>query len=142
MRRSRLGSVLGLAGALLALSLLAGCATKRPVLYPNEHLRSVDEERARWDVDECVRLAKQYGESESIAGNAAESAAVGGAAGAATGAVVEGVSVGRGAAAGAAGAGAASVMRGVFRKRDPDPIQRRYAERCLRERGYETIGWR
>jgi hypothetical protein len=51
-------------------------------------------------------------------------------------------SVGRGAAAGAAGGAAGSVARGLWHWNDPDPAERGYVEHCLRERGYDVIGWR
>ena len=50
----------------------------------------------------------------------------------------EGAAVG--AAAGAAGA-AAGAVRGGFDAADPNPTYRRFVERCLRERGYDVIGW-
>ena len=65
---------------------------------------------------------------------------MGGAAGGAAGAVVG--RPGRGAAAGAAGAGAGTLTREVIRSGDPDPIFRSFVEKCLREKGYEPIGWR
>jgi hypothetical protein len=46
--------------------------------------------------------------------------------------------VGRGAAGGAAGGRA----HGLWHWRDPDPVEQRYVERCLAERGYDVIGWR
>jgi hypothetical protein len=33
-------------------------------------------------------------------------------------------------------------MRGIFRGRRNDPVFQRFVERCLRDRGFETIGWR
>ena len=51
-------------------------------------------------------------------------------------------SAGRGAAAGAAGGGARSFLHGLFRWRDPDPIERNFVQECLRQRGYHVIGWR
>ncbi|MBW2448714.1 MAG: hypothetical protein JRG83_22750, partial [Deltaproteobacteria bacterium] len=49
---------------------------------------------------------------------------------------------GRGAATGAAGAAAGGLVRGLFRSREPDPVERRFVEQCLRDRGYQPIGWR
>jgi outer membrane lipoprotein SlyB len=59
--------------------------------------------------------------------------------GAAAGAVVG--RAGRGAAMGAAGGGSAGLLRGLFGSRDPDPVQKRFVEKCLREKGYQVIGW-
>jgi hypothetical protein len=53
---------------------------------------------------------------------------------------------GRGAAVGAASSAAyAFVRRGfrwLFQRDEPNPLERRYVSRCLREHGYEVIGWR
>ena len=73
------------------------------------------------------------------AGNVAKTAAIGAAAGAAGGAVRG--RAGRGAATGAAAAGAGATMREVFRSRQPDSVTKGYVDRCLRERGYNVIGW-
>jgi len=56
------------------------------------------------------------------------------------GAVLGGV--GKGAAAGAAGGAAGALTRGVIHAGDPDPTFRRFVEKCLRDKGYEPIGWR
>jgi len=69
----------------LALVLMvAGCASQRPVLYPNAKLQRVGNEVAQRDIDECMRLAEDYGVShgggEQAARRAGEGAAVGGAA--------------------------------------------------------------
>lgn len=90
-----------------------GCASQRPVLYPNEQLRRVGSAAADRDVEQCMHQAETYVAAESRAGKTLEgvvtesgsSAAVGAAAGAAGGAIVGRAGVG--AAVGAAGAGAA-----------------------------------
>lgn len=124
--------------------ILASCATKRPVLYPNAYFIKVGDEVALQDIDDCMRLASQYHvqrqKSGEIAEDTAKGAVVGGASGAAAGAVVG--RTGKGAAAGAAGAGAAVFTRGLLRSREPDPVYRSFVERCLSKKGYEPIGWR
>jgi len=121
-----------------------GCASKRPVLYPNYHLTMAGQETAESDIDYCLELARDYGadagKGEQIAKDTAAGTAVGGATGAAVGAVVG--DFGKGAAAGAAGGAAGALTRSVIRSGDPDPIYRRFVERCLRDKGYEPIGWR
>ena len=128
----------------LAAIILVGCADKRPVLYPNAHLKQVGEEAARRDVDECIRYAQESGAEGSkgteIAKNTAGGAAMGGAVGAATGAVLG--SLGRGTAAGAAGGAAGGLVKGIFDSDDPDPVFKNFVDRCLREKGYESIGWK
>ena len=135
----------------VSLIVLVGCATQKPVLYPNAQLTRVGKSVADRDIEECMHKADAYIESESRAGRAVGDAAasatsgaiIGGAAGAAGGAVV-----GRAATAGAVGAaggGAAGatrgLLRGLFRKDSPSPAHKNFVNRCLREKGYEPIGW-
>lgn len=123
---------------------LAACASKRPVLYPNERLRLVGEAVALREIDECMRLAAEAGleskPGEKVVRQTAAGAAVGAVVGTAAGAVTD--NTGRGAGVGAAGGAAGGFMRGIFRSREPDPIKKRFVEECLRERGYKVIGWR
>jgi hypothetical protein len=51
-------------------------------------------------------------------------------------------SAGRGAGAGAAGGATAGFFHWLFGARDPDPLERSYVDTCLRERGYQPMGWR
>lgn len=139
---------------LLLFLLLActSCASRRPVLYPNEHLKRVGSNAAERDIDDCMQRAEHYissdGREGDVAGSAAAGAgagaAVGAAGGAAGGAVVG--SVGRGATAGAAGGAAAGMTAGLFRgasrSGEPSPVYRNFVNRCLRERGYDPIGWK
>ena len=72
-----------------------------------------------------------------------ESGAVGGAIGGATGAV-GGAILGRpgtGAALGAATGATAGLMRSLFRRDEPSQAYRGFVDRCLRERGYDPVGW-
>lgn len=124
---------------------------KRPALYANAHLRRVGPNIAERDTNACMQRAEAYLSSEradtevakEAAVGAGTGAAIGAAAGAASGAVVG--SAARGAAAGAAGGGAAaltgSLLRGLFRPREPDPAYKSFVNRCLREKGYDLIGW-
>ena len=120
------------------------CAAKRPILAPNEHLTEMGPEAARRDVDECIRLAAEAGpgaaRAKQVAGQTAGGAAVGAAAGAVAGAISGGP--GLGAAAGAAGGATAGLLRGIFASSDLDTGQQRYAEDCLRQKGYDLNGWR
>jgi outer membrane lipoprotein SlyB len=126
--------------------LVAGCSVKRPMLYPNTHLNNVGQAQAQLDIDECWRMAEGYVNAEpgkEVAKDAAKIGTVGAASGAAAGAVWG--DAGRGAAAGAAGglAGgvAAGVMEGSFKAHDPSPVFKNFVNRCLRQKGYEPIGW-
>lgn len=132
--------ILGL-GALFA----AGCASTppEPVLYPNAHLKRVGTQAAQRDIAECRQLALTSGVDETkegdVAGKAAGGAAVGGAAGGAYG-LVGGNAVERGLAGAAAGAAVGSV-RGMMQSSETSPVFKNFMQRCLRERGYEVIGW-
>ena len=133
-----------LIGLLLILLALGACAQQRPVLYPNAYLKYVGKEAAAADTDECIQLAIDYGAREDsgtrVARDTAKGAAVGGAAGTAVGAVRG--NAGRGAAVGAAGGGAASMTRSALNSGKPDPVFKRFVEQCLRDKGYQPVGWR
>lgn len=120
------------------------CAQQRPVLYPNAHLERVGKSAAEDDIDACIRLATDYGAKEDsgmkVAKDTGTGAAIGGAAGAAVGAVTG--NLGRGAAAGAAGGGAAAMTRSALNSGKPDPVFKNFVEQCLRDKGYQPIGWR
>jgi hypothetical protein len=130
---------------LLAAVALAGCAGPRPVLYPNEQLRAVGQAQADRDIAECRQMAEAAGTSpgadqpERAAGGAVTGGAIGGATGAAGGAVLG--RPGTGAAVGAATGATASFMRGLFSRPQPSGAHRGFVDRCLRERGYEPVGW-
>ncbi|RJR30468.1 MAG: hypothetical protein C4576_33645 [Desulfobacteraceae bacterium] len=122
---------------------ISGCA-ERPVLYPNPHLEKVGNEAAQKDIDECIRMAEEGGakftsKTAEVAKDTAEGAIIGGAVGTAAGAVLG--ELGRGAAAGAAGGAAAGMTRGILHS-ERDPVLKNYVDRCLREKGYDPIGWR
>ena len=135
-----------------AIAMLVGCASQRPVLYPNARLNQVGTSAAERDIDLCMRRAEDYVASGGRTEKAVEGAAVGGGTGAAVGAAAGaagGAVVGRAgtaAAVGAAGGGAAGVTRGLIHglsgRHDPDPVYKNFVNRCLRERGYDPIGWR
>ncbi len=129
---------------LAGLLALGGCASSQsPVLYPNAKLKQVGREQAGRDIEECRKLADDYVQS-TAAKDVAKGAAVGGAAGAAIGAVggaVSGRGAGTGAAVGAATGATAGAVHGAAKQTEPSPVYKRYVDRCLRERGYEVIGW-
>lgn len=138
--RTRRPTTLVLAGLLT----LGGCASSQsPVLYPNAKLKQVGSQQAGRDIEECRKLADEYVQS-TAAKDIAKGTAVGGAAGAAIGAVggaVSGRGAGAGAAVGAATGATAGAVHGAAKQTAPSPVYKRYVDRCLRERGYEVIGW-
>jgi hypothetical protein len=129
---------------LLLVAALAGCATsQKPVLYPNAHLQRVGPEQAEHDIEACRQLASEYVES-SAAKEIGKGVAIGGAGGAAVGAAagaVSGRGAGAGAAIGAAAGATAGAVRGAAKQTGPSPVYKQFVTRCLRERGYDVVGW-
>jgi outer membrane lipoprotein SlyB len=124
---------------------LAACAAPEPVLYPNTHYDQVGEARARQDTDSCMQMAEDAGATpaDSGAAEAAKGTAGGGAVGAAAGAVggAIGGGVGRGAMIGAGVGATAGLLRSLFRRPQPSSAYVNFVNRCLADRGYETVGW-
>jgi outer membrane lipoprotein SlyB len=122
---------------------LTGCAATRPVLYPNGHLNTVGMEIANTDVDSCIALANGSGANQSEVSQTVkqttEGAVVGGATGAAVGAVLG--NAGQGAATGAAGAATGRFTRSILNSDKTDPVFQRFVNRCLRDKGYDVVGW-
>lgn len=124
---------------------LGGCASAppKPVLYPNNHMQSVGQAQANQDIAACKQLAHSSGVAENKDGEvgkkAVGGAAVGGAAAGAWG-LVRG-DAGQRALAGAAAGAAAGTVRGGMQATETSPIFKNFVNRCLRERGYEVIGW-
>lgn len=134
------------AGILAAVALGAGCAHyQSPVLYPNAKLKEAGRAQADAEIAACRSLADDYTSSgTATAKEIGKDTAVGGLGGAAIGAVagaVSGGGAGRGAAIGAATGATAGAVHGTVKSAGPSPIYRGFVDRCLRERGYEVIGW-
>ena len=133
--------------AIFATLACTGCAsTKKPILYPNNHLNMVGQQQADADIDACMRAAEasgaNSGKGEDLAKSTAKAGAVGGATGAVVGALSSSSDLGRGAAIGSAGAATATLVSGAFDTAEPTQVYIRFVEICLREKGYQTIGWR
>ena len=132
---------------LIATLALTGCAsTKKPILYPSAHLNAVGQQQADADINACMRSAEasgaNSGKGEDLAKSTAKAGAVGGATGAVVGALSSSSNLGRGAAIGSAGAATATLVSGAFDASEPTQVYIRFVEICLREKGYQTIGWR
>lgn len=128
---------------LLALLLAAACAHPRPVLYPDDNLKSVGAETAQKDVDQCLKDAKAYlkaNPAKRIGRKTGAGAVFGAVMGTVFGAFTGnfGRAISEGAAVGAAGGAA----HAVWESGSPDEIQRAYTNRCLAEKGYAVIGWK
>jgi hypothetical protein len=132
-------------GLLIIMFLVAGCAAPKPILYPNDHLRQVGQEVADRDVNECREMANDagatasQGKSGQVAGSTAAGGAIGSASGAVGGAVVG--HPGRGAMVGAAAGATGGFLRGLFRRSPPSNACKQFVQRCLKERGYDPVGW-
>lgn len=124
--------------------MVTACGPKRPVLYPNDYLKEVGQAKANQDIDDCLRLATEYkaggDKTKEIAKDTGKAAVVGAATGAVIGAIAG--DAGTGAAIGAAGAATAALGVGIMRSDEPDPIFKQFVDQCLRERGYQSLGWR
>lgn len=138
--------VIGRILAGLAALSLGACAGPKPILYPNAHLQQVGKEAAEQDIAACRELAEAAGATPGSGrgGDVAGSTAVGGGIGAAGGAV-GGAVVGRpgtGAAVGAAAGATGGFLRGLFGRRKPSEAHVNFVNRCLKEKGYEPVGWK
>jgi len=115
-----------------------------PQLYPNAHYQQEGAEQARMDIDNCMYRADHGAPQDSVAKDAAVNTLGGAAAGAALGAIGGAIAgnAGTGAAAGAATGAAVGVGKTVYDTSKPAETYKGYVEACLRERGYDVIGWR
>jgi hypothetical protein len=130
--------------AVCAAVALAGCSAKRPTLYPNETYNRVGKEQADRDIAACEAQAAQYVKSGGSNNQMARDAARNTAGGAVVGAI--GGNVGQGAAVGAASgatAGLVGTLLGGFLGggSGPDPVYASFVDTCLREKGYQPVGW-
>ena len=125
-------------------ALMTACAKKQPVLYPNATYHAAGATVAQAAIDQCFKLAADHGLETDAEKNVAVSTAKGATTGAVVGGAVGAVEgrAGKGAAVGAAGGGSAGMMRGAWKSGDPDNIERRFVEQCLRDKGYQVIGWK
>jgi hypothetical protein len=137
---------------LFAFGSLAACSAKQPTLYPNETYNRVGKAQADQDIAACEAKAKEYVKSggadsqmaKDTARNVGGGAAIGAASGAVGGAI--GGNVGQGAAVGAASGATAGLLGTLFANMwggggAPDPVYANFVETCLREKGYQPIGW-
>ena len=126
------------------LLIFSACSAKRPVFYPNDHLQTVGKDQARSDANRCMTEANQYGvkndTGKTVGGRAVKGATLGAAISAVVSAVLGG-NVGRAAGAGAAGGATAGAVSGAFDADEPEAVYKNYVDRCLRQMGYEVIGW-
>lgn len=106
--------------AMIGLSLVigAGCANQRPVLYPNGFTREVGSYKAERDVDDCMLRAQEYVDRLNRPD-----------------AIIEEFVTGTAELP-------APLMHDSAHRRDPRLLFRSFANRCLRQRGYEPVAWK
>ncbi|MGQ0810451.1 MAG: glycine zipper family protein [Nitrospiraceae bacterium] len=134
---------------LLMILAVVGCSNSKPILYPNEHLKSAGTETAEQDIEACEKMAKEAGANQGsgqagrVAGSTAVGAGVGAASGAVGGAVVGAAGSGSliGAASGAVWGLLSGIFGAFFGDSEPNPTYRNFVNRCLQEKGYEVAGW-
>ncbi|WP_320008324.1 hypothetical protein [Maridesulfovibrio sp.] len=129
---------------LLALSLMTCSAcTSRPVLYPNAQYKQAGEAKVSEDIEYCMEFAeKSVGKDsrgKTSVKTGVQSGLIGGAIGLGIG-IVTG-SPGTSALAGAAGGAAGGAVGGAVRD-NSNSLYKNFVERCLREKGYEPMGWK
>lgn len=126
-------------------AILSGCVSTTPILYPNEHYQTVGKESAQRDIDACLELAESSGidASTSSAGQVATNTATGAAVGAASGAVGGAIvgSAASGSAIGAASGATAGILHWLFSNPQRNPAFENFVDQCLKDRGYQPMGW-
>jgi hypothetical protein len=131
--------------AMVSILTLIACAGPKPILYPNAHLQAVGQDAAKEDIAECRQMAESAGakpgegKTGQVAGSTVVGAGMGAAGGAVGGAVIG--AAGRGSAIGAASGATVGLLRGLFRRPHPGQAYVNFVNRCLKERGYEPVGW-
>ena len=125
--------------------ILSGCASPKPILYPNDHYKLVGEEHAHQDIEECQAEAEKAGatpdkgKAKEVAKDTAISTGIGAAAGAVGGAIFG--SAGAGAAVGAASGAVWGLFGSMFRTSGPSEAYKNYVVRCLKDKGYDPTGY-
>ncbi|MBT5032481.1 MAG: hypothetical protein HOM55_09335 [Proteobacteria bacterium] len=131
--------------ASLATLVIAGCssAPSNPVLYPNNTYVNAGRVQADADIEQCMQMATNQGVKTTADGKILEQSASGAAvAGASAGAwgIVRG-DFGERLLAGAAAGAAGGAVNGMIHSNRTNPVFKNFTTRCLRNKGYEVIGW-
>lgn len=125
--------------------LLAACpaCAKKPVLYPNAQYKEAGQAKVSEDINYCMAFAEKSVGNTSRGKNSAKAGLKGGLLGGAVGlgiGIVTGTP-GTSALAGATGGAAGGAVGGALQDSE-DPLYKKFVERCLREKGYEPMGWK
>lgn len=131
--------------AVITLLSTTGCASPRPVLYPNKYFNEVGATQAEKDIDDAINLAENRGlTTHTKDGENAARAGVDSGVGAGT-AVAAGAAsggIGGGTAVSAGAAGVSGFTRWLFNSGQPEPVFRNFVETKLRAQGYQVMGWK
>lgn len=138
-----------LCAVLVSVSLisLVACAGPEPILKSNTRVQLYGKDQAEREVSVCIVKAERAGlqHGTTWSGNAGAGTTlgvIGGAVvGASTGLIGGPAGVAIGAAAGGAVGGVLGFLAGTYKPLQPHPDYAAFVERCLKEKGYETIGW-
>ena len=129
----------------LATLVIAGCssAPSQPVLYPNNTYVNAGKAQVDTDIEQCMQMATNQGVKTTADGKileqSASAAAVGGASAGAWG-IVRG-DFGERLLAGAAAGAAGGAVNGMINSNRTNPVFQNFTARCLRNKGYEVVGW-
>jgi outer membrane lipoprotein SlyB len=102
-----------LAALAIFVMLFVGCTKQRPVLYPNEYTRRVGKVAADQDIDNCIQRAQEPGAAP----------------------ILEPATVGPPDSQGAK-------ISEMFEKFELSPGQKVFVNQCLRDKGYDPVGWK
>lgn len=145
MKNKTVSKTLITSGLLATLAVSACSGPQRPQFFPNDYYRKVGSYQAESDTAQCMAMADEYVQDPSGWQNAAKKgiggAAVGAGVGAIGGVITKGA-VGRTTAAGAAIGGLLGVVSAAMEAGETSPGYKQFVEACLRQKGYETAGWR
>ena len=128
---------------LVGLLMSGGCSSPKPVLYPNDHLKAVGDAQVQQDIAECESFAEEHVSSSGKGKRVAKSAGVGAVLGAAAGAVGGAVfgDPGLGAAIGAASGATGGALNETVRDSGPNRTYANFVDQCLKDKGYNPVGW-
>ncbi len=126
----------------------SGCSSYsyRPILYNNAEYRKVGQAEAERQVDFCLAEADRFLKGpkaiafkQNLKRSMTAGGILGGVLGATTGKPSQAL---KGVAGGAAvGAGSSLIDESIKDKLTPDQLKSRYVVRCLKDKGFEVIGW-
>ena len=117
---------------------------RRPMFYPNQKYNRAGDQGIQSDVERCRAMADQYVDREDnreqVAKSTLKRSAVGSAVGATAGSFTG--RAGRGAGIGASTGALLGLFGGLEKSNSSDGVYEQFVSRCLKDKGYEVLGWR